>query len=206
MSEPPVPDMINWENRYKNTFIRSFISWLLVIVLCLACYLLFGYLQYRQTELNSNYSYKIDCKVLFPSVTSFAAYDPVLFASGGNNYLTCYCQGQSLTNIIGSQESYCSTWQKEYITYQAIPLLLSLIIVIVNVIVGQIFRILSIFERQKNAEKEQLSYAFKRAFLLMMNMALVMILLNINYANTINWSSINFIFQGKFSDFTSDWY
>ena len=81
-----------------------------------------------------------------------------------------------------------------------------MIIVIVNVIVGQIFRILSIFERQKNAEKEQLSYAFKRAFLLMMNMALVMILLNINYANTINWSSINFIFQGKFSDFTSDWY
>jgi len=51
-----------------------------------------------------------------------------------------------------------------------------------------------------------MSYAFKRAFLLMMNMALVMILLNINYANTVNFTSINFIFQGKFSDFTSDWY
>lgn len=112
MNEPPVPDMINWENRYKRTFIRSLISWLLVIVLCLACYLLFGYLQYRQSELNSNYNYKIDCKVLFPTVTSFATYDPVLFASGGNNYLTCYCQGQSLTSIISSQESYCSTWQR----------------------------------------------------------------------------------------------
>lgn len=51
-----------------------------------------------------------------------------------------------------------------------------------------------------------MSYAFKRAFLLMMNMALVMILLNINYSNTANFTAINFIFQGKYTDFTSDWY
>lgn len=77
---------------------------------------------------------------------------------------------------------------------------------VVNVVVGQVFRILSGFERQKNIEKEQTSYAFKRAFLLMMNMALVMILLNINYNQTVTFSSINFIFQGKYTDFTSDWY
>lgn len=40
----------------------------------------------------------------------------------------------------------------------------------------------------------------------MMNMALVMILLNINYQNSNTLQQVSFIFLGKFDDFTSDWY
>ena len=40
----------------------------------------------------------------------------------------------------------------------------------------------------------------------MMNMGLIMILLNINYNQTTTFSSISFIFLGRYSDFTSDWY
>lgn len=39
-----------------------------------------------------------------------------------------------------------------------------------------------------------------------MNMGLVMILLNVNYNNSINLTEVSFIFLGKYDDFTSDWY
>ena len=91
--------MINWENRYKRTLARALFSWFLVVLLCLACYLLFGYIQFRQSQLNSDYNYKIDCNVLFPGV-NFDTYSTSLAASGGNNYLTCYCQGKSLTSVV----------------------------------------------------------------------------------------------------------
>jgi hypothetical protein len=53
---------------------------------------------------------------------------------------------------------------------------------------------------------EELSFTFKRAFLLIMNMGLIMILLNINYRNSIDLNQVSFIFLGKYDDFTSDWY
>ncbi len=40
----------------------------------------------------------------------------------------------------------------------------------------------------------------------MMNMGLIMILLNINYTDTIKLSEISFIFLGKFTDVSTDWY
>jgi hypothetical protein len=51
-----------------------------------------------------------------------------------------------------------------------------------------------------------MSYTLKRAFLLIMNMGLIMILLNINYNNSISIQEISFIFLGRYDDFTSDWY
>jgi hypothetical protein len=55
---------------------------------------------------------------------------------------------------------------------------------------------------------EEVSYTFKRSFLLILNMGVIMILLNINYdIATINQnSSVNFLFSGQYDDFTADWY
>jgi hypothetical protein len=39
-----------------------------------------------------------------------------------------------------------------------------------------------------------------------MNMGLLLILLKINYKNSIDLSQVSFIFLGKYDDFTSDWY
>ena len=126
------------------------ISWLLMLIICLCCYLFFGWLQYRQAQINNKYNYKIDCAVLFPGV-SFTTYDSALATSSPVDYLTCYCKDLSLTNLVNSSNSYCTSWQRDYITYQAIPMLISLVIVLVNVVVGRIFRILTTFECQKNA-------------------------------------------------------
>ena len=51
-----------------------------------------------------------------------------------------------------------------------------------------------------------MSYAYKRTVLLTLNMGLIMILLNINYNNSSTLREVSFIFLGKYTDFTSDWY
>lgn len=52
-----------------------------------------------------------------------------------------------------------------------------------------------------------MSYTFKRAFLLILNMGVIMILLNINFNQTLfNSQDISFLFTGKYDDFTADWY
>ncbi len=134
--------MINWDNRYKWTKLRSFFSWIIVLVIILGTYLLFGFIQYKQSQLNTDYNYNIDCTVLYPGV-DFTVYSVTLAASS-NEYMTCYCKDKSLLDVVNSSEDYCKTWQKQYILYKTIPLLISLGIVIVNVIVGQIFRLLSV--------------------------------------------------------------
>jgi hypothetical protein len=142
--------------------------------------------------------------VLFPGV-DLTIYNSAL-ALQSKDYETCYCKDKSLFDVINSQSDTCSTWQKKYILYKAIPLLISLGIVIFNVIVGQIFRLLRKFEKQNDLETEQISYTFKRGFLLTMNLGLIMILLNINYNNSTQLQEVSFIFLGKYDDFTSDWY
>lgn len=101
--------MINWENRYKWTKLRSIFSWLLMILIILGSYLFFGWIQYRQSILSSTYNYKIDCAVLFPGI-SFAIYDSA--KANDNNYVTCYCKDQSIFNVVAAQSNYCDTWQR----------------------------------------------------------------------------------------------
>lgn len=40
----------------------------------------------------------------------------------------------------------------------------------------------------------------------MMNLGLIMILLNLNYQNSVQLKEVSFIFLGKYDSFTSDWY
>ncbi len=56
------------------------------------------------------------------------------------------------------------------------------------------------------------SYILKRSFLLIMNMGLIIMVLNFNFANKNEYNKstvedkLNFLFQGRFDDITSDWY
>ena len=73
-------------------------------------------------------------------------------------------------------------------------------------IVSYIFKWMGHFEKHKFVIDEELSFTIKRAFLLVMNMGLIMILLNYNYNGQINLTEVSFIFLGKYDDFTADWY
>ena len=82
--------MINWENRYSWTKLRAAISWIIVLLFCVGSYLLFGFIQYKQSELNSDYNYEIDCSVLYPG-DNFDDFDEDLSKDERKDYLTCYC-------------------------------------------------------------------------------------------------------------------
>lgn len=86
---------------------------------------------------------------------------------------------------------------------------MSLLLVIYNVIVSYIFRILTNIEAHRMITSQLLSYTIKRAFLLIMNMGLIIILLNLQYSADPNFSQqtgIFFLLQGKYRDITAAWY
>ena len=83
---------------------------------------------------------------------------------------------------------------------------MSLIVIIYNVIVSFIFKFLSDFEAHTLINDKLFSYTLKRAFLLIMNMGLVIILLTINYGTVKSPTKFEFLLSGKYSDITSDWY
>jgi len=109
-------------------------------------------------------------------------------------------------NVGSDVTQYCSNWFKNYVSYIAIPILISAGIVLYNLIVSFMFKKLSSFEGFYLITDELFSYTIKRAFLLIMNMGLIMILLNINYSGSLNLSQVSFLFTGNYTDMTSDWY
>jgi len=117
--------------------------WIVTAGICFGSYVLFGFIQYKQAQLLSTYNYNIDCKVLYPTV-SFLTYNETL-ASQSNNYLTCYCNDKSLLDVVSAQTDYCTAWQRQYLLYKAIPLLISLGIVMFNIIVSYAFIYLTKF-------------------------------------------------------------
>lgn len=76
----------------------------------------------------------------------------------------------------------------EYVTYLAIPIIMSLLIVVYNVVVSQIFGFLTTLEVHRLVTNQLFSYTIKRAFLLIMNMGLIIILLNTQYTHDPNYA------------------
>ena len=134
--------MIQWKNRRSWTKVRVIISWLITFSLCMCSYMLFGYIQYKQSQLFSTYNYGIDCNVLFTS-SQLSTFTNSL--SNDFNYQTCICKNQSLLSSANQNNSYCTNWQKQYVFYLAVPLIISLGIVVYNVFISYIFKLLTKF-------------------------------------------------------------
>lgn len=93
--------------------------------------------------------------------------------------------------------------------YLLIPLIISLGLVLYNLIVSIIFKKLSQFESHFFVTDEMFSYIIKRSFILVMNMGLIIVLLNFDYfknSTSLSPRQLFFLFQGQYSDMTSDWY
>lgn len=139
LSEPPQPDLVLWGNKGKWRSVRVVLSWIATLIICMGSYLLFGFIQFKENELLSSYNYNVNCALLFPT-DQFLAYDPALASTP--NYLTCFCQA-NLLNFSHPDYSQCSQWKVEYAIYVAIPIVISLLLVVYNVAVSSLFRKLS---------------------------------------------------------------
>lgn len=173
LSQPPAPDLIIWKNKGKWTFFRSIISWIITLAICFGSYILFGYIQQKQNDYLSAYNFNINCDVLYNSL-QMSVYTPI---AGDDNYLSCFCK----TNLWNFSYDQCKDWRTTYFTYLAIPIVISMLLVMYNVIVSSFFKILSKFESHRLVTDELYSYTVKRSFMLIMNMALIMIMLNMKY-------------------------
>lgn len=137
LSEPPPPDLIIWKNKGKFTFIRLIISWIITLAICGGSYVLFGYIQHQQNQYLSTYNFNIDCNLLYAQsvLTTFST----SLNQTDKNYLTCFC----MNNLFSFDYSQCTDFRKTYVTYLAIPVIISFLLVIYNVFVSSFFKILS---------------------------------------------------------------
>lgn len=122
--------------------------------------------------------------------------------------MQCYCDKNyfSFSYADSNMRTTCSKWFRDFFIYSAIPILISLGIVIYNMVVDRIFRVLSRFEAHSELSTELYSYIIKRSFILVMNMGLIIILIKLNYKTVIQIQNLSFLFQGTYNDITSDWY
>ena len=123
-----------------------------------------------------------------------------------SNYFNCFCQ-TNLFNFNNPDYSRCSDWRVQYATYLAIPIVVSLLLVIYNVAVKYLFKFFTYLEAHRLITNELYSYTIKRALLFIMNMGLIIILINTQYSQGISdIASFKFLVQGKYKDITADWY
>lgn len=151
---------------------------MITLIICFGSYVLFGFLQAQQNSLLSQYNFNIDCNVLFQT-SQLTVFNTTL-NTNDTNYFSCYCK-QNLFNFDNTDSATCGSWKVQYITYLSIPIVISLLLVVYNVIVSFIFKKLTVFEAHRLITNQLFSFTIKRAFLLIMNMGLIIILLNTKF-------------------------
>ena len=136
--------MILWENKYKWTALRVIFVWIITLGICFSSYLLVGVAQYQKEVLNQNNDFNSDCSVLYTG-SQLTAYDSSLINAQG--YIHCYCFYNYFTlfNLTTEVVNNCSSWHSSYIWYLAIPILISLGIVLYNLIISRFFKLMTKF-------------------------------------------------------------
>ena len=121
--------------------------------------------------------------------------------------MNCYCDYNYLDIPSDSEiRGRCYDWAVAYGTYLAIPILISLGIVLYNLIISRFFKLMTKFEGHSEVTAELYSYIMKRSFVLIMNMGLIMILLKLDFNDSWNDQNLYFLFLGTYNDVTADWY
>jgi hypothetical protein len=201
---PPAPDLINWKNKGKRVVPRVVVSWLITLGVCFGSYLLFAYIQLEQDKMLSTYNFESNCGVLFQPA-ELSTFSLSLDASS-SDYFSCFCQ-TNLFNFDSPDYDRCHNWRVQYATYLAIPVVISLLLVVYNVVVKYLFKLLTYLEAHRLITNELYSYTIKRAFLFIMNMGLIIILINTQYNTDPSFTvAFSFLVQGKYKDVTADWY
>ena len=134
-------DMIIWQNLHKWTCCRVLFIWLITLCICFCSYLLVGIAQFKKNELVANSSFGQDCEVIY-STSELETYDESIELDS-SDYFDCYCDYHKFDPQILRGE--CYDWAIKYGTYLAIPIFISLGIVLYNLIISRLFRLMTKF-------------------------------------------------------------
>ncbi len=91
LEDAPIPDMLQWPNKTKWTCMRVLLSWIITLAIVFASYILFGYIQWEQKRLLSEYNFKVDCQLFYPNTTSLTTFNTILYNNSPAQYTQCYC-------------------------------------------------------------------------------------------------------------------
>lgn len=142
-----------------------------------------------------NNKFSIDCS-LFYSTNQLLSWQDSLYNSNKDIYMQCYCSTNyfSLTYADAEMRTTCSKWFGDFFIYSAIPILISLGIVIYNMIVDRIFRSFSFWRSWLVIIIALLLYN-KQSSILVMNMGLIIILIKLNLQQFFDWCTCYFCFR-----------
>lgn len=174
--------MLQWHHKTKWTFVRVIFSWIISLAIVVASYVLFGWIQWEQKRLLSQYNFQIDCGLFYKSTLDYVTFSTALYNAAPTQYTHCYCSNYYFSlNITTEASNHCQAWWRNYLLYLIIPVIISVGLVIYNLIVSIIFKKLTQCEGHFLVTNEMFSYILKRSFILIMNMGLIIVLLNFNY-------------------------
>ena len=146
LSEPPIADMIIWENKTKFTCLRVIFAWIITLAICLGSYLLVAFATFQKQVLLKNNKFNVGCDLFYTS-QQLVNFQQTLSDANKQTYLHCYCDNNyfSLNYKDANMRSTCSQWFSDFFIYSAIPILISFGIIVYNIVVDRIFRFLSKF-------------------------------------------------------------
>jgi len=207
----PEPSIIKWENFEIggiNKFFRSlFVA--IIVILCLALSFTAIYsIKIYQSTLPSTYTCDASTETQYTGSSS-------LPSGLSGDSLSCYCmaQGWSLMLQDATLRSFCTTYITNTIKLWTIKVTASVAILIVNIIIGFVFRLLGKFHRYTNLTKEVVSIMTKLFIAFAINTGVFIVLINANFRNSpgVIWFNDHFplgkyLFNGDFSDIDRDWF
>lgn len=65
VSEPPIADMVIWENQTKYTCLRVIFVWVITLGICLGSYLLIAFATFKKEESLASNKFDVNCGMFY---------------------------------------------------------------------------------------------------------------------------------------------
>jgi hypothetical protein len=225
----PDPTDIVWENLRHGSgerFFRRSIVNLITISVLVVSFLLIFLAKKSKTELERSFGRPSSCPTIVTKMD--VTQDEIAKLSSDLPYkslVECYCKNALVTKSIlevmnewfvsaenpNQRAAYCSLWARSFITAQGLSILAILIVVIINALLSQILQVLVALEKHHTESAQVVSRVTKVFMAQFCNTAILMVVINANLDyfvednQPISLSSFQ-IFNGKYSDFSPEWY
>lgn len=148
------------------------------------------------------YDFNVECQNSFPD-EDYNLLNGKYLEKYKLSYTHCYCLNRSIIFSLNF-EQVCSEWRDQYTLYLAIPVLYGLGLFVMNEIVSAVYRKLSQFEAHEYLTSELYSYIIKQTILETTDLALVIVLLSIDFNR--KSKAFDFLLIGAFDDVSADWH
>ena len=209
VSIPSDPSNINWENlEYSSCkrFFRIILVWLTVLIIIIISIAIIYNLRTIDDILPSS-TVCYNLHGANPNVSLIEAKN--LYTTDTEIY--CYCYFISIETILNNSDltDYCNAYIRDRSLALMAKFLTCIGVAFTNYMIKIIFRALSRFEKIVSKSQERLKLMTKVFIGMFINTTFVILIVNFDFSSLGSLSYLplkEYIFNGKYDDFTRDWY